>query len=129
MWMRNLQSRGLSPGHNHCTAVTQTPGFGNSHMNTAGYQHHCGDQSSSSLKYFFTELKSVIIKVEYDGISMESSYLENVMAVSACNYLSAVINNNPTLRKDHQCMVFDVPCTEKCLCFRVFLSQDCLDQL
>jgi len=68
--MRNLQSPALSPGYNHCTAVTQTPGFGSLHRNPAGFQHPHGDLPLSSLKYFSTEPKPVIIKVKYDAMSM-----------------------------------------------------------
>lgn len=59
----------------------------------------------------------------------ESSYLENVMAVSACNYLTAGISSNPAIRKDHQHMLFDLPCAERFLRFKVVLPQDHLDQL
>lgn len=51
------------------------------------------------------------------------------MAVSACNYLTAGISSNPAIRKDHQHMLFDLPCTEMFLYFGVFLPQDRLDQL
>lgn len=57
------------------------------------------------------------------------SYLENVMAVSACNYLTAGISGNPAITKDHQHMLFDLSWTERFQCFSVFLHQNYLDQL
>lgn len=37
------------------------------------------------------------------------------MAVSACDYLTAGISRNPTIRKHHQHVLFDLPCTERFL--------------
>lgn len=68
--MRNPRGQALSPGCNHCSAVTQTPGAGSLHINPAGFQQYCGDPPPSSFKYSFTELKPVIIRVKYDAMSM-----------------------------------------------------------
>lgn len=60
---------------------------------------------------------------------MERSYLENVLAVSACSYLTAGISGNPAIRQDHQHMLFDLSRTQSFQCFSVFLHQNHLDQL
>lgn len=117
------------PGCNHSSAVTQTPGTGSLQTNLAGFQQLRGDPPPSSFKYSFTELKPVIIRVKYDAMHMERSYLENVLAVSACSYLTAGISGNPAIRQDHQHMLFDLSRTQSFQCFSVFLHQNHLDQL